>query len=185
MFFDDVGDLRKWWIKAEFTRGPGSSDTCRLSFLDETFPDWKYYPSFVIFPFSLDFVEISQASRPAWPVGAGHSWDQEKSTWRAKFVNSVTTYVRPIKAVGWVYSTVSREYISIIVRRSTSDKVATLPGFDHAINRGGDREKDRKQNKLKVLKLTHESTETITGSKLIKPIQRQRKLLESKLKECH
>ena len=30
------------------------------------------------------------------------------------------------------------------------------------------------KNKLKVLKLTHESTETIAGSKLIKPIQRQR-----------
>ena len=31
----------------------------------------------------------------------------------------------------------------------------------------------------------HESTETIAGSKLIKPIQRQRKLLESKVEECH
>ena len=41
------------------------------------------------------------------------------------------------------------------------------------------------ENKLKVLKLTHESTETIAGSKLIKPIQRQRKLLESKVEECH
>jgi len=40
------------------------------------------------------------------------------------------------------------------------------------------------ENKLKVLKLTHESTETIAGSKLIKPIQRQRKLLESEAEEC-
>ena len=41
------------------------------------------------------------------------------------------------------------------------------------------------ENKLKVLKLTHESTETIARSKLIKPIQRQSKLLESKVEECH
>ena len=41
------------------------------------------------------------------------------------------------------------------------------------------------ENKLKVLKLMHESTETIAGSKLIKPIQRQRKLLEGKVEECH
>ena len=41
------------------------------------------------------------------------------------------------------------------------------------------------ENKLKVLKLTHESTETIAGSKLIKPIQRQHELLENKVEECH
>ena len=41
------------------------------------------------------------------------------------------------------------------------------------------------ENKLKVLKLAQESTETIAGSKLIKPIKRQRKLLESKVEECH
>ena len=41
------------------------------------------------------------------------------------------------------------------------------------------------ENKLKVLKIMHESTETIAGSKLSKPIQRQRKLLESKVEECH
>ena len=41
------------------------------------------------------------------------------------------------------------------------------------------------ENKLKVLKLTHESTETIVRSKWIKSIQRQRKLLESKVEECH
>ena len=58
----------------------------------------------------------------------------------SEFVNVVTSYVRPIKAVGWVYSFVSREYIASIVRRSSSDKVATLPGLDHAINRGEDRE---------------------------------------------
>ena len=63
----------------------------------------------------------------------------------ARFVNLGTSYVRPIKAVGWVYSIVSREYIVSIVRRSSSDKVATLPGLDHAINRGGDQENDRKQ----------------------------------------
>ena len=41
------------------------------------------------------------------------------------------------------------------------------------------------ENKLKVWKLTHESTKTIAGSKLIIPIQRQRKLLEGKVEECH
>ena len=41
------------------------------------------------------------------------------------------------------------------------------------------------ENKLKVLKLMHESTETIAGSKLIKPIQRQCKLRESAVDECH
>ena len=39
--------------------------------------------------------------------------------------------------------------------------------------------------KLKVLKLMQESIETIAGSKLIKPIQRQSKLLESKAEDCH
>ena len=39
--------------------------------------------------------------------------------------------------------------------------------------------------KLKVLKLTQESIETISGSKLIKSIQRQSKLLESKAEDCH
>ena len=63
----------------------------------------------------------------------------------ARFVNLVTSYVRPIKAVGRVYSVVSREYIVSIVRRSSSNKVATLSGLDHAINRGGYRENDRKQ----------------------------------------
>ena len=41
------------------------------------------------------------------------------------------------------------------------------------------------ENKLKVLKLMHQSTETIAESKLIKPIQRQRILLKGKVKECH
>ena len=37
------------------------------------------------------------------------------------FVNLVTSYVRLTKAVGWVYSFVSHEYIMSIVRRSSSD----------------------------------------------------------------
>ena len=43
------------------------------------------------------------------------------------------------------------------------------------------------KNKLimKVSKLTNESTETIVRSKWIKPIQRQRELLENKVEECH
>ena len=40
-------------------------------------------------------------------------------------------------------------------------------------------------NKLKVLKLTHEGSDKIAGTKLLKPIQRHRKLLESKVEECH
>ena len=40
-------------------------------------------------------------------------------------------------------------------------------------------------NKLKVLKLTHKGSEKITGTKSLKPIQRHRKLLESKGEECH
>ena len=70
-----------------------------------------------------------------------------------------------------------------IVRKSVSDKVATLPGLVMPTTVEG-REKTI-ENKLKVLKLTHENTEAIAGSKLIKPIQRQRKLLESKVEECH
>ena len=31
-------------FKSEFTRGPGRGDTCHLSVLDETLPDWRYYP---------------------------------------------------------------------------------------------------------------------------------------------
>ena len=41
------------------------------------------------------------------------------------------------------------------------------------------------ENKLKVLRLTNESTDKIAGSKLLKPIQRHRKLLESKIEQCH
>ena len=40
------------------------------------------------------------------------------------------------------------------------------------------------ENKLKVLQLTNESTNKIVGSKLLKPIQRHRKLLEGKIEEC-
>ena len=41
------------------------------------------------------------------------------------------------------------------------------------------------ENKLKVLQLTNEGTDKIAGSKLLKPIQRHRKLLESRIEECH
>ena len=41
------------------------------------------------------------------------------------------------------------------------------------------------QNKLKVLQLTNENTHKIAGSNLLKPIQRHRKLMESKVEECH
>ncbi|XP_067041104.1 DNA ligase 1-like [Acropora muricata] len=40
-------------------------------------------------------------------------------------------------------------------------------------------------NKLKVLKLTHKGSDKIVGTKSLKQIQRHRKLLESKLEECH
>ena len=41
------------------------------------------------------------------------------------------------------------------------------------------------QNKLKVLQLTNENTHKIAGSNLLNPIQRHRKLMESKVEECH
>ena len=41
------------------------------------------------------------------------------------------------------------------------------------------------QNKLKVLQLTNKNTHKIAGSNLLKPIQRHRKLMESKVDECH
>ena len=41
------------------------------------------------------------------------------------------------------------------------------------------------QNKLKVLQLTNENTHKIAGSNLLKPMQRHRKLMESKVEECH
>ena len=40
-------------------------------------------------------------------------------------------------------------------------------------------------NKLKVLKLTHKGSDKIAGTKSLKPMQRHRKLLESKVEECH
>ena len=75
---------------------------------------------------------------------------------------------------------VSREYI---VRRSSSDKVATLPGFDHAINRGGDGENARKQtNGIEINARKHRDNRRISGDKTD---LRQRKLLESKVEDCH
>ena len=41
------------------------------------------------------------------------------------------------------------------------------------------------QNKLKVLQLMNENTNKIAGSNLLKSIQRHRKLMESKVEECH
>ena len=61
----------------------------------------------------------------------------------SEFVNLVTSYVRLTKAVGWVYSFVSHEYIMSIVRRSSSDnfKVVLWPkkilfffGFENYVN---------------------------------------------------
>ena len=40
-------------------------------------------------------------------------------------------------------------------------------------------------NKLKVLKLTHEGSEKIAGTKSLTSIQRHSKLLMSKVEECH
>ena len=58
--------------------------------------------------------------------------------------------------------------------------MATLPGLDHVINRGGDRENDRKQTEgIEINARKHRD------NRRIKPIQRQRKLLESKVEECH
>ena len=48
-------------------------------------------------------------------------------------------------------------------------------------------ENQEKQSKkrLKVLQLMNENTNKIAGSNLLKPIQRHRKLMESKVEECH
>ena len=40
------------------------------------------------------------------------------------------------------------------------------------------------QNKLKVLQLTNVSTNKIAGSNLLKPIQRHRKIIDSKVEKC-
>ena len=40
------------------------------------------------------------------------------------------------------------------------------------------------QNKLKVLHLTNVNTNRITGSNLLKPTQRLRKFIDSKVEEC-
>ena len=68
----------------------------------------------------------------------------KKALWEwGKKKRGCETYVRPIKAVGWVYLIVSREYIDC--QKKQLWQVATLPGLDHGINRGGDQENDRKQ----------------------------------------
>ena len=48
----DRTQLRLSWVtrlkrrlRTEFTKGPGRSDTCHLSFSDETVPDCRYYPA--------------------------------------------------------------------------------------------------------------------------------------------
>ena len=41
------------------------------------------------------------------------------------------------------------------------------------------------QNKLKALQLTNENTNKIAGSNWLKPIQKHRKLMESKVEECY
>ena len=61
----------------------------------------------------------------------------------SEFVNLVTSYARPIKAVGWVYLIVSREYIDC--QKKQLWQVVTLPGLDHGINRGGDQENDQNE----------------------------------------
>ena len=40
------------------------------------------------------------------------------------------------------------------------------------------------QNKLKVLQLTNVNTNKVAGSNLLKPIQRHRKFMDSKVEEC-
>ena len=64
--------------------------------------------------------------------------------------------------------------------------MATLAGQNQdntSSNRGRSGENNPKQ--LKVLQLTNENTHKIAGSNLLKPIQRHRKLMESKVEECH
>ena len=61
--------------------------------------------------------------------------------------------------------------------------MATLPGLDHAINHGGDGENARKQtNCVEINARKHRDSRRISGDKTD---LRQRKLLESKVEDCH
>ena len=63
--------------------------------------------------------------------------------------------------------------------------MATLPGRNHDKNRGTVKNQEKTiQNKFKVLQLTTVNTNKIAGSNLLKPIQRQRKFIDSKVEEC-
>ena len=61
--------------------------------------------------------------------------------------------------------------------------MATLPGLDHAINHGGDGENAGKQtNGVEINARKHRDSRRISGDKTD---LRQRKLLESKVEDCH
>ena len=63
--------------------------------------------------------------------------------------------------------------------RPCQDKIMTTPAVTV------ENQEKAVQNKLKVLQLTNENTHKIAGRNLLKPIQRHRKLMESKVEECH
>ena len=106
--------------------------------------------------------------------------DQQKSTWR-EFGNLYSERVRSIKTV--LFFIVN---VSLLSRETVPSKwppcqdeimttpVITVENWEKTI-----------QNKLKVLQWTNEHANKIAGSNLLKPIQRHRKLMESKVEECH
>ena len=61
--------------------------------------------------------------------------------------------------------------------------MATLPGHNNVNNRGRGRENDRQQTE--GVETDTRGFNKIAGTKSLKQIQRHRKLLESKLEECH
>ena len=97
--------------------------------------------------------------------------DQQKSTWRE------------LEALKQLFFIVSMSLLSgetVPTKwRPCQDKIMTTPAATVQ------NQEKTMQNKLKVLQLTYESTNKIAGSNLLKLIQRHRKLIESKVEECH
>ena len=64
--------------------------------------------------------------------------------------------------------------------------MVTLPGHSH--DTSGNRGKSGESNPKQIESTTADErkhTQDIAGSNLLKPIQRHRKLMESKVEECH
>ena len=106
---------------------------------------------------------------------------QQKSTWR-ELVIFTERELEVLKQFCMFFivsvSLLSRETVPT-KWRPCQDTVMTTPAVTV------ENQEKAIQNKLKVLQLTNENTHKIAGSNLLKPIQRHRKLMESKVEECH